>query len=189
MRRLAISLVLAFALAPAAAAAKEPVSATVCGASDCRTVTDKDSLEALIGGGAPSDPPKAGSGWYSVRIAIKVEEGRREHFSLVVVPSAGLMRAGDASEGYSWMEATPSGVREYRRVTRGVEAFPASALRGVGLPPARVDEVVLPPEERKAEPDGGSSPLPWIAGGLVLLGLAGAMLRWRGLPWPRPAQG
>jgi hypothetical protein len=187
MRRLTICIVLTLSLVPAGvAAAKKPVSAKICGPSDCRTVKDSDSLMALTEGGPPSDPPQHGSGWYSVRMTIQTGPDQHERFSMAIVPGAGLLRGGDASAGYAWMEATPRGLREYRRVTRGLAPFPARELKAVGPPAARVDEVVLPPEQPKR--DGRSSPLPWIGGGLALLGLAGGLVRWRGLRWPRPAQ-
>src|SRR5215217_8387620 len=112
MRRLAISLVLAFSLAPAAAVAKEPVSANVCGASDCRTVKDRAALMALTEGGGPTDPPKSGAGWYEVVMTIEVDRGRHETFPLAIVPSEGLMRGGDAEAGYSWMPVSSAAARE-----------------------------------------------------------------------------
>jgi hypothetical protein len=182
-------MILALMLIPAGAAlAKEPVKAKVCGPSDCRTVKDRQTLMALTEGGPPSDPPKHGAAWYRVRTTIALGEGQRDHFSTAIVPSAGLMRGSDASQGYVWMPATAAAMRAYREVTRGLAPYPARTLKGVGVPKVRVDEVVLPPHE--AQPDGGgSSPLPWIAGGVVLVALAGALIRWRGLPWPKPAQG
>jgi MYXO-CTERM domain-containing protein len=189
MRRLTISMILALALLPAGVAvAKQPVSAKVCGPSDCRTVKDRQSLAALTQGGPPTDPPSRGTGWYAVRITIAVDRGRNQTFPLVIAPGPGLMRAGDASQGYTWMlPASADAARRYREITRGLAAFPAGALKHVGRPRARVDEVVPPPAE--AEPGGGSSPLPWIGGGVVLLGLAGLLLRRRGPHWPKPAQG
>jgi hypothetical protein len=189
MRRLALCLVLTLSLAPAGAAfAKQPVKAKVCGASDCRETKDRGALMALTEGGPPTTPPSHGAGWYRVTMTIEIDRGRHDTFPLTIVPSAGLMRGGDATEGYTWMPVSAAAAREYRRITRGIEPLAASTLEGIGAPKVRVDEVVLPP--REAEPDGGSSsPLPWIAGGLVMLGLAGALVRWRGLPWPKPAQG
>jgi hypothetical protein len=188
MRRLALCLVLTVPLAPAGAAfAKEPVKAKVCGASDCRETKDRGALMALTEGGPPTSPPSHGAAWYRVTMTIATGPDQRDRFSLVIVPSAGLMRAGDATEGYSWMAVPAATASEQLRITRGLEPRAASALEGIGPPEVRVDEVVLPP--REAEPDGGSSsPLPWIAGGLVLLGLGGALVRWRGLPWPKPAE-
>jgi hypothetical protein len=188
MRRLAFCLLLTLSLVPAGVAvAKEPVAAKFCGPSDCRTVKDRDRLMVFTEGGGPTDPPSRGAPWYSVRITIEIDHGRHDHFSMAIVPSLGLLRGSDETSGYAWMPATPGALREYRRITRGLAPFPAGKLKGVGAPHARVDEVVLPPHE--AEPDGGSSPLPWIGGGIVLLGLAGLLIRRRGLPWPKPAEG
>lgn len=187
MRRLALCLVLTMSLAPAGAAvAKEAVKAKVCGASDCRETKDHGSLMALTEGGPPTDPPTRGAAWYEVIITIAMDREHHDTFPMAIVPSAGLMRGGDSAEGYTWMPVSSAAAREYRRITRGLAPFSAGSLEGVGAPKAQVDEVVLPPEE--SNPDGGASPLPWIAGGLVLLGLAGALVRWRGLPWPKPAQ-
>jgi len=186
MRRVAICLALMLSLAPAGAAvAKEPVKAKVCGASDCRTVKDRSALLALSEGGAPTDPPAGGAGWYQVVMTIEVDRGRHETFPLAIVPSQGLMRGGDAEAGYTWMPASSAAAREYRRVTRGLAPLSASTLEGVGRPEARVGP---PPGEPAAE-GGGSSPLPWIAAGVVLLGIAVALIRRRGLPRPKPARG
>jgi hypothetical protein len=188
MRRLALCLALTMSLAPAGAAfAKELVKAKVCGAADCRETKDRGALMALTEGGPPATPPSHGAAWYQVTMTIEIDRGRHDTFPMAIVPSEGLMRGGNAAEGYTWMPVSAAGAREYRRITRGLEPRAASALEGVGAPKVRVDEVVLP--ARKPEPDGGSSsPLPWIGGGLVLLGLAGALVRWRGRPWPKPAE-
>jgi hypothetical protein len=182
-------------LLPAAtAAAKEPVAAKICGSSDCTTVKDKDTLMALFSGGGPADPPERGVPWYSVRMAIDIGQERPDHFDQAIVPSLGLVGGEDPDGGITWMSMDRRAEGIYRRLTHGISAFPASDLKGVGpvgLPEAQVDEVVLPPKQPAAAADGGgSSPLPWIAGGLVLFGLVALVLvRWRGRPWPRPAQG
>jgi hypothetical protein len=183
MRRLAICIALTAWLVPAGAAvAKEPVAAKVCGPSDCRTVKDRQTLLAFTEGGSPTDPPAGGAPWYRVRVTIAVDQGQRESFSFVIVPGAGLVRAGDASGGYSWMPVSATAERVYREVTRDIAPFPAASLRAVGP----TEQRAFPADGPK--PDGGGSALPWIAGGIVvLLGLALALIRWRGLPWPRPA--
>jgi len=171
-------MVLALWLVPAGTAvAKEPVAAKVCGKSDCRTVKDRHVLMALTEGGPPTDPPDRAAPWYTVRMTIAIGEGQRDHFTSAIVPSTGLTRGSDAVEGYVWMPATPRAKAAYRRVTHGLAPFPADTLKGVGATTA------------EAHPDGGSSPLPWIAAGVALLALAGLLIRRRGLPWPKPAQG
>jgi hypothetical protein len=192
MRRLALCLVLTMSLAPAGAAfAKEPVKAKVCGASDCRETKDRGALMALTEGGPPTTPPSHGAAWYRVTMTIEIDRGRHDTFPMAIVPSEGLMRGGDGNEGYTWMPVSTAAAREYRRITRGLEPRAASALEGIGAPDApsvRVDEVVLPREEPRAD-GGGASPLPWIAGGVLLLAVAGLLIRRRGLPWPKPAAG
>jgi hypothetical protein len=193
MRKVTLPIMLGLMLLPAAtAAAKEPVAAKICGPSDCTTVKDKDTLmNVFMNGGGPTDPPKRGAEWYSVRIAIDTGQEHPDHFELAIVPSTGLMRSPDGEGRYAWFKAPPDVARGYRRLTAGIEPFPAGKLDGVGPVKAKVDEVIMPPDEPASAPasDGGSSPLPWIAGGLLLLGAAFALIRWRGRPWPRPAQG
>jgi hypothetical protein len=193
MRKLTLPIMLGLMLLPAAtAAAKEPVAAKICGPSDCTTVKDRQTLMALIEGGGPRTPPSRGVPWYSMRIAIDTGQERPDHFDQVVVPSRGLVRAEDPEGGFTWFSMSRRAADVAGRLTHGIEAFPASKLKGTGPVEAKVDEVVLPPkpEPAAAADGGGSSPLPWIAGGLVLLGLLALVLvRWRGRPWPRPAQG
>jgi hypothetical protein len=191
MRKVTLPIMLGLMLLPAAtAAAKEPVAAKICGPSDCTTTKDKDTLMAFFEGGGPGSPPAHGVPWYTVRTAIDIGQKRPDHFEQVVIPQLGVVRGQDETGSYMWMSLSDRAAREYRRLTRDMEAFPASELKGTGPVEAKVDEVILPPkQEPAAAADGGSSPLPWIAGGLVLLGVVFALIRWRGRPWPRPAQG
>jgi hypothetical protein len=187
MRKLTLPIMAIALLLPAgSAAAKEPVAMKICGSSDCTTVKDRETMMTLFEGGGPGTPPNRGVPWYSMRIAIDTGQERADYFDQVVVPSRGLVRVEDPEGGFTWMSMSRRAADESRRLTRGIEAFPASDLKGTGPPKVRVDEVVLPePEPAPAADGGGSSPLPWIAGGVVLLGLALALLRWRGRPWFR----
>jgi hypothetical protein len=182
---LCMALVLPLALT-SVAEAKKPVSAKVCGASDCKTVKDRDALLALIEGGGPTEPPRA-SPFYRVDLTVR-GDGELFTFPVVVVPEAGLLRGGTEAEGYTWMPVSAKAVREYRRITRGLEPVPAAKLAGLDVrpPEARVDEVVLPPAE--PDPGGGGAPVwPWIVFGLPALGLlALAVARLRR---PRPSPG
>jgi hypothetical protein len=171
MKRLSLCLALALPLALAATAeAKEPVSAKVCGGSDCRTVKDREALMALAEGGPPADPPKP-SAFYRADLTIR-GDGELFSFPVVIVPEAGLLRGGTEAEGYTWMPVSAKAAAEFRRMTRGLEPLPAAKLDGldVKLPGAQVDEVVLPPAE--PESSGGGAPAwPWIAFGLAAVGL------------------
>jgi hypothetical protein len=188
MKRLSLCLALVLPLALAGVAeAKKPVSAKVCGASDCKTVKDRDSLVALAEGGSPTEPPGA-SPFYRVELTVQ-GDGELFTWPVVIVPDTGLVRAGSEAEGYTWMQLSGKAVGEFRRITRGLEPRPASTLGGLHPPEARVDEVVLPPAE--PESGGGSAPVwPWIVFGLTalaLLALAVARVR-RSSPSPGPPE-
>jgi hypothetical protein len=191
MKRLVLCLavVLPFALV-GEVAAKEVVSAKVCGASDCRVVKDRGALLALHEGGAPTDPPAAGS-FFRAELTVR-GDGERITFPVALVPDAGLVRGGTEAEGYTWMPVSDRAVREIREVTAGLEPFPATRLAGLdapGLPEARVDQVVLPPAT-ESRPDGGLHLWPWLAGALAALGAAVLVRRWRRSPGsPEPAEG
>jgi hypothetical protein len=194
MSKLTLPILMVVLLVPAATAvAKEPVAAKICGPSDCTTVKDKDTLmNVFMNGGGPTDPPRHGAAWYSVRIAIDTGQEHPDHFEMAIVPSQGLLRSSDGDGAYGWYKAPPDVARAYRRLTDGIAPFAAAKLDGVGPVEAKVDEVIMPPaqpEPAAAADGGGSSPPPWIAAGVVvLLGLALALVRWRGLPWAsRPA--
>jgi len=193
MKRLTLCLALVLPLALAGVAeAKKPVSAKVCGGSDCKTVKDREALMALTEGGPPTDPPKP-SGFYRVDLTIR-GDGELIRFPVVIVPDAGLVRGGTEAEGYTWMPVSAGAVREYRRITRGLEPLPAAKLGGldVSLPEARVDQVVLPPAEPEAGGGGGAPVWPWIVFGppaLALLALAAVRLRRPSPGPPEPAEG
>jgi hypothetical protein len=164
MKRLTPCLVLVLALALAGgAAAKEIESAKVCGASDCRTVTEHKALVALSRGGPPADPPDAAA-FFRVQLTMR-GDGERATFPVAIVPAARLLRDGNTADGYRWFHVPAGVVREYRRITRGLEPLPASKLRGLSPRKARVDEVVLPPEQ--PEPTTSSLAWPWIVSGLA----------------------
>jgi hypothetical protein len=74
--------------------ATEISSAKVCGASECRELSDPEAATALAVGPAPrgTDAPERGLPWYKSTLTIRAEE-RGEVFtgrvSVTVVPSAG----------------------------------------------------------------------------------------------------
>jgi MYXO-CTERM domain-containing protein len=194
VKRLAVCLALVLPLAVAGgAAAKEVVSAKVCGASECRTVKDRDALLALHEGGAPTDPPDAAAAFYRAELTVR-GDGEWIRFPIALVPSAGLVRGGTEEEGYTWMPVSARAVREFRGFTAGLVPFPATRLTGLdasGLREARVDEVVPPPPSAAASRSDGAGPLwPWLAGALAALGVAAILRRRRASPGsPEPAGG
>jgi len=127
MARIALALVVAALVAPPGASAKELLQATVCGASGCRTVKDKGTLNEIPGGetatalGAPAP-------YYRLVLVGAEPGGRRYGFSLYYVPSANAV---------AWKEerlvrlhpiygARANGVM--RRLTAGLEPYPAPRL-------------------------------------------------------------
>ena len=183
MKRSLLWLTMALLLLPAAqATAKEVVGAKVCGASKCRKVEDKQSMMALLDGGAPTDPPSGPSPFYRATVTVKAE-GERMHFPIVIVPRAGLIRGENEDGTFSWVPMSDMVAAQYRRMTSGLQPIPARKLRGLHVPKpeARVDEVVMihPPSH---EASAGAAPVwPWIAGGLAALALlALAWNRWGG---------
>lgn len=164
------------------AAAKEVVSARVCGPADCRTVKDREAVIAVSEGGPPTGPPAEATGYFEVRVTVAAERGGRETFAMAAVPTAGLIRGGDAEQGYTWMPISRAAVLEYRELTRGLVPFPAASLEGLGAPKVRVDEVILSPED--PQPAGDRPSWPWFAaGGAVVLLVIGALTAG---PWRRP---
>jgi MYXO-CTERM domain-containing protein len=180
MRRLTVGLALALSLVVAAdAAAKEVVAAKVCGPADCRETRNHRILEAFMEGGPSTLPPNPAP-WY--RVKTRMDEGDTGVWmTSVVVPSASMIRGDDNAGGYmSWVRISPSALRVYRKLAHGLAPFPARKLRGLEPPPAKVDEVVLPPHRQTAAAeDDGASPLPWIGGGIALLAVGLVVVRRR----------
>lgn len=138
--------------------AKEISSAKVCGAGECREVSDPEAATALAVGPHPrgTDAPERGLPWYKSTLTIRAEDGGEvftDRVSVTVVPSAGLMRAED---GFSWVTLPSESEEAYAKLTAGLTPRPARTLPGVGedakLPVARVDEVVEPPSAATPAP-------------------------------------
>lgn len=162
------------ALLPGTAGAKELVAARACDDDGCQTITAASKLRGMEEG-TPAAAPERGAPFYRVRMTVKVPRDGTHSWTLVYVPSEGLLRVGGQYGNDEWLAATPDGRRGFDRLVRGLEPQPASALRGVGdasEPVARVDEVVPAPA---TDGDGG---LPWT---LLLIpgGLALAWTTWR----------
>ena len=158
-------------------------SAKVCGASECRELSDPEAATALAVGPTPrgTDAPVRGLPWYKSTLTIPAEGGGevdRVSVSVIVVPSAGLMRVGDAD--VVWVTIPSESKRAYAKLTAGLSPRPArDALPGVGadaLPVARVDEVFDPSAATPAPASDGSNV--WIValGGGVLAALMAVLL-------------
>ena len=136
--------------------ATEISSAKVCGASECREVSDPEAATALAVGPTPrgTDAPVRGLPWYKSTLTIPAEDGGevdRVSVSVTVVPSAGLMRVNDGV----WVTLPSESKEAYAKLTAGLTPRPARTLPSVGedaLPVARVDEVVEAPSAATPAP-------------------------------------
>src|SRR5215217_1937801 len=134
---------------PPALMAKEISSAKVCGAGECREVSDPEAATALAVGPRPrgTDAPERGLPWYKSTLTIPAEDRggvSTDRVSVTVVPSAGLMRWED---GANWVTLPSESKEAYTKLTAGLTPRPARTLPSVGedaLPVARVDEVFCP---------------------------------------------
>ena len=168
--------------------ATEISSAKVCGAGECREVSDPEAATALaVGprprpGGTDTDRPARGLPWYKSTLTIPAEGGGevdRVSVSVTVVPSAGLMRVGDAE--VVWVTLPSESKEAYAKLTAGLTPRPARTLPSVGedaLPVARVDEVVEAPSAATPEPasDGLNVWIVALGAGVLAALMAGLLL-------------
>ena len=169
---------------PPGLTAKEISSAKVCGAGECREVSDPEAATALAVGPRPrgTDAPERGLPWYKSTLTIPAEDGGEVRVSVIVVPSAGLMRWED---GVTWVTLPSKSEEAYAKLTAGLTPRPARTLPGPGedakLPAARVDDVVEPPSAATPAPasDGSNVWIVALGGGVLAALMAGLLLRIR----------
>jgi hypothetical protein len=166
---------------PPGLTATEISSAKVCGAGECREVSDPKAATALAVGPRPRgrDAPERGLPWYKGTLTIRAEHGGEVRASVIVVPSAGLL----GLEGWNAWVALPSESKEaYAKLTAGLTPRPARTLPGIGedaKPVARVDEVVEPPSAATPASDGSNVWIVALGGGVLAALMAGLLLRIR----------
>ena len=159
-------------------------SAKVCGAGECREVSDPEAATALAVGPRPrgTDAPERGLPWYKSTLTIPAEDSGEVRVSVIVVPSAGLMRWED---GVTWVTLPSESKEAYAKLTAGLTPRPARTLPGPGedakLPAARVDDVVEPPSAATPAPasDGSNVWIVALGGGVLAALMAGVLLRIR----------
>ena len=159
--------------------ATEISSAKVCGAGECREVSDPEAATALAVGPRPrgTDAPERGLPWYKSTLTIRAEDGGEvftDRVSVTVVPSAGLMRWED---GFTWVTLPGESKEAYAKLTAGLTPRPARTL----LPVARVDEIVEAPSAATPAPasDGSNVWIVALGGGVLAALMAGLLLRIR----------
>ena len=164
--------------------ATEISSAKVCGAGECRELSDPEAATALAVGPRPrgTDAPERGLPWYKSTLTIRAEDGGEvftDRVSVTVVPSAGLMRW----DSVTWVTLPSESEEAYAKLTAGLTPRPARTLPGVGvdakLPVARVDEVVEPPSAATPASDGSNVWIVALGGGVLAALMAGLLLRIR----------
>src|SRR5215203_6755284 len=124
---------------PPGLTATEISSAKVCGASECREVSDPEAATALAVGPTPrgTHAPVRGLPSYKSTLTIPAEgRGEVDRVSVTVVPSAGLMRVGDG-DGF-WVTLPSQSKEAYAKLTAGLTPRPAKTLLRVGDGVARV---------------------------------------------------
>ena len=163
--------------------ATEISSAKVCGADECREVSDPKAATALAVGPRPrgTDAPERGLPWYKSTLTIRAKDGGEVRASVIVVPSAGLL----GLPAWSAWVALPSESKEaYAKLTAGLTPRPARTLlsgEDAKLPVARVDEVVELPSAATPAPasDGSNVWIVALGGGVLAALMAGLLLRIR----------
>jgi len=201
---LAAAAVLALLVPPSAVAgppglmATEISSAKVCGAGECREVSDPEAATALAvartrrqGGRRVVDFPRGTDAparalpWYKSTLTIRAEHGGEgfDRVSVIVVPSAGLMRAEDGF-GFTWVTLPSESKEAYAKLTAGLAPRPARTFPGVGedgkLPVgALAPEVVESPSAATPGSDGSNVWIVALGGGMLAALMAGLLLRIR----------
>jgi hypothetical protein len=168
---------------PPSLMAKEISSAKVCGAGECREVSDPEAATALVGRRPRvTDAPERGLPWYKSTLTIRAEDGGKvstDRVSVTVVPSAGLMRAEDR---FTWVTLSSKSQEAYTKLTAGLTPRPARTLPGVGedakVGVARVDEVFCPAcaATPASANDGSNVWIVALGGGVLAALMAGLLL-------------
>jgi hypothetical protein len=176
--------------------AEEISSAKVCGADECREVSDPEAATALAvvrtrrqGGRRVvdfpwgTDAPARGLPWYKSTLTIRDEDGSEQftgRVSVTVVPSAGLMRA---ENGFTWVTLPRESKEAYAKLTAGLTPRPARTFGS--LPPspppgntvgALAPEVFEPPSAATPASDGSKVWIVALGGGVLAALMAGLLL-------------
>ncbi len=124
MKRALLIAVTAFLLVPAAASAKELTSATICGASGCKTIAHPSQELGGGGDGFAEPAPKPGP-YYTVRLTVAADGNHS--WTMFYVPGSNMVAFQDergmtdfeqlyGSAGAAWRAAV-SGVRPFAEPT------------------------------------------------------------------------
>jgi hypothetical protein len=168
--------------------AEEISSAKVCGAGECREVSDPEAATALAVGPTPwgTDAPARALPWYKSTLTIRDEDGSEQftgRVSVIVVPSAGLMRA---ENGFTWVTLPRESKEAYAKLTAGLTPRPARTFGSLPSSPtpgntvgALAPEVFESPSAATPESDGSNVWIVALGGGVLAALMAGLLLRMR----------
>jgi hypothetical protein len=174
--------------------ATEISSAKVCGATECRELSDPEAATALAvvrtrrqGGRRVvdfprgTDAPERGLPWYKSTLTIRAEDGGEvsNRVSVTVVPSAGLMRA----EAGTWVTLPSESKEAYAKLTAGLTPRPARTFGSLPSSPtpgntvgALAPEVFESPSAATPASDGSNVWIVALGGGVLAALIAGLLL-------------
>jgi hypothetical protein len=165
-RRLALLVVLAFALLAPLAAAKGLGRVSLCGADGCTDVTDR-ATRAVLDGGPIAAAPRAAEPSLIVHIDMLAGPNEVSTFENRWLPKSGLLRGGDGN----WMRVGAEQGRVLERVSRGMKLLPPAAMGGDELAPSEPGD--------GGGGGGGGTVLALAAPAAAALGLAAMLARRR----------
>jgi hypothetical protein len=182
MNRFLVAFALTALVGPASAGAKGFVSVSVCGTNACHTTRDKQELDDAMASAPQADPGRTGS-FFKLRQTIgepgntHFPEAREVSFWF---PALRVVR-GDNGPLSGWTLPTPATQQVLRRLSQGLQPFPASKLpRQAGDPrAAQIAESVGYPRPNRAESDSDGSAWKLSLLALVPVGLLVGLLRRR----------
>lgn len=164
-----------FAVPPVPAQAKGLAKATVCGADGCTSITERargargcpncgaeQLLTALPGSAHPSRRApyvRIGLGFGHPGGAV---EGRER---ILFAPELGLSARTDHEAGWAWFRLSPQALAVARRLTRGIQPYPAASMP-LGRPALTGTFEPKPAAPAASEEAGG---LPILPAGPILV--------------------
>jgi hypothetical protein len=174
MRRLAPAVAATAAAAalalPATAPAKEIGSLKVCGPAHCRAITARPAMDAFLEGGYETLAPTTGGAFYEVRARMRHDHEDAGGFTVLYVPTKGLLRAEAEYGKHKWLRPAGVTARALRRAARGLRPYPADQLGPVREPsPA---PAASPPARVSSRASGDGSERLGLAGGAGALAVA-----------------
>ena len=140
-------------------------SAKVCGASECREVSDP---MAFAVGPFRESPYPAGLPWYKGTLTLRTKHGGELRAPVLVVPSAGLLGLDGG-----WFALPSESRAAYVKLTAGLAPRPARTLPGTF---ARVVDVLKPPSAATSASDGSNVSIVALGGGVLAALMAGLLL-------------